>query len=85
MAKGDVTYRISDIHINRLGAQAEAKANATKFVEDEDGTLQSIGSWTARLTYTPAALSAKTVAQLNTELITEIKAKNAAIAAKTIV
>ena len=84
MAKGDVTYRLTDLHVNETGAQIEAAANATKYLEDEDGTLQSIGSWTGRLLYARAGFGARTFASIRTDLIAEIKAKNAAVAAKTI-
>lgn len=84
MAKGDVTYKVTDFTVNRTGAQATVRANATKFVEDEDGALQSIGSWTGTLSYVPATLAAKTISTVLTELTAEIKARNAAISGKTI-
>jgi hypothetical protein len=84
MAKGDLSYKVSDISINRMGAQIEVRANATKLLEDEDGTVQFLGSWTGTLKYPSAGFGAKTMTQLSNELIAEIKAKNAAIAAKTI-
>ena len=84
MAKGDVTYKLSDAHINRMGAQVEVRGNATKLIEDEDGSIQSLGSWSATLMYPTAGFGAKTIAQLNTDLIAEVKAKNAAVQDKTI-
>lgn len=84
MAAGAVTYRLTDAHINRTGANVTVNGNATKYVEDDDGVLQSFGNWGGTVTYTVAVFAAKTGAQLNADLIAEIKAKNAAVASKTI-
>ena len=84
MAKGDVSYKLSNMSVNRMGAEVSVSGNATKLIEDEDGSVQSLGSWTGSLTYPTAGFGAKTFSQVNADLIAEIKAKNAAVAAKTI-
>ena len=85
MAKGDVTYLLTDFSANRtLASTVEFRGNATKYVEDEDGTKQSIGSWQGTVSYPKAGIGSKTLAEINSDLIAEIKAKNAAVASKTI-
>lgn len=84
MAKGDVNFRLSDMHINRMGAQVEVRGNATKLIEDEDGSLQSLGSWVGVVAYPVAGFGARTMSSINADVITEIKSKNAAIASKVI-
>ena len=84
MAKGDVTYKVTDLHINRTGAGIDVSANSTKYVEDEDGTKQSIGSWTGSVSYPAAGFGSKTMSELQAGLVAEIKGKNPAVAAKTI-
>lgn len=85
MAKGDVSYLLTDFSANRTGASTvEFRGNVTKYVEDEDGTKQSIGSWTGSVSYPKAGIGTKTLAEVNADLIAEVKAKNAAVASKTI-
>ena len=85
MAAGDVTYQLTDFSANRTGATTVVfRGNATKYVEDEDGSKQSIGSWTGSVSYPKAGIGTKTLAEVNADLIADIKAKNAAVAAKTI-
>ena len=85
MAKGDVTYLLTDFCANRTGATTvEFRGNVTKYVEDEDGAQQSIGSWTGRLSYPKAGFGARTFASVRADLIAEIKAKNAALSGKAV-
>ena len=85
MAAGSVSFKLSDFHGNRIGSQVEVHGNVTKLIEDEDGSLHSLGSWTATVMYPTAGFGARTMASINADLIAEIKAKNVAIASKTIV
>ena len=85
MAKGDVSFKLSDFRGNRMGGQVEVSGNVTKLLEDEDGVKHSLGSWQATVLYATAGFGARTMASINADLIAEIKAKNAAIASKTIV
>jgi hypothetical protein len=84
MATGAVTYKLTDMRVNETGPQIEVHANATKYVEDEDGALQSIGSWTGKLSYAKAGFGARTFLSVRNDIIAEIKAKNAAVENKTI-
>lgn len=84
MAAGSISYKLSDFSGNRMGAQVEVRGNVTKLLEDEDGVIHSLGSWQASVMYATAGFGARTMASINADLIAEIKAKNAAISAKTI-
>lgn len=84
MPTGAVFYKITHLHADETGAQVEVSANVTKWVEDEDGAMQSIGSWAGRLSYAKAGFGARTFASVRAELLAEIKAKHQALSGKTL-
>lgn len=84
MAKGDVTYMLTDFTASRIGATVDFRGNVTKYLEDEDGTKQSIGSWVGSVSYAKAGAGSKTLAEVNSDIIAAVKAKNAAVSAKVI-
>lgn len=84
MAKGDVTYMLTNFSVNRIGATVDFTGNVSKYVEDEDGTKQSIGSWVGSVSYPKAGISSVTLGAVNSDLIAAVKAKNASVSGKTI-
>ena len=84
MAAGAVSFKLTDIHINEVGTQVEVSVNVTKWLEDDDGAQNSIGSWTGRLSYAKAGFGSRTLASVRSDMIAEVKAKNSALSGKAV-
>ena len=86
MAAGSTAYKITGWTTELTGRGVTLKGNVTKYTEDDEGVVDSKGSWTGSVTYTGAQFANRTGAEQRADLIAAVKAevRNVAIAAKTI-
>ena len=73
MAQGDITAKLTDIHIDRNSLRISC--TGTRYQEDSDGTLNSIETITVHQTFaSQAAIAALTVLQIYNSGVTQLKA-----------
>lgn len=75
MAQGNITAKLTDIHLDYARAPAMLTATVVRYMEDSDGTLNSIETTTVQLPVPDLTLYFK--AQLKTDIVTAVKAQNA--------
>lgn len=84
MALGTLTYRLTDLTMSLLGSTIAVTANVSKWIENDLGQNITDSSFAVTHTYPVAGFTAKTISQIQADLIADAKAQNAALSGKTI-
>jgi len=85
MAAGTVTFKVTNGSFNlNIGSNVQVDADVAKFIEDDLGGLNTVGTWHVTRSYALAGFGAMTITQIKTDIINDAKAQNAPLAGKTI-